>query len=119
LAAGTGFRAGEPRSLTPESFELAGDPPTVTVKAACSKHRRDDLQPIRPDLAAALGPWIASKAAGMPVFGNLTTHTASLIRHDLEAAGLASRDAATGTDGSARTAHRGRIGTDRGGRWME
>ena len=31
LALGTGFRAGELRSLTPASFDLDADPPTVTV----------------------------------------------------------------------------------------
>ena len=93
LAAGTGFRAGELRSLTPESFDLAADPSTVMVKAAYSKHRRDDVQPIRPDLAAALRPWVAGKPPGRPVFGNLTKHTAYLVRADLEAAGLPYRDA--------------------------
>ncbi len=82
MAAGTGFRANELRSLTPESFDLAADPPTVTVEAAYSKRRRDDIQPIRPDLAAALRSWIAGKAPGRPVFGNLTKHTVKLIRHD-------------------------------------
>ena len=76
MAAGTGFRANELRSLTPESFDLDADPPTVTVQAAYSKRRRDDVQPIRPDLADALRPWLASKAPGQPVFGNLTKHTA-------------------------------------------
>ncbi len=93
VAAGTGFRANELRSLTPESFDLDADPPTVTVKAAYSKRRRDDAQPIRPDLAEALRPWVASKAPGRPVFGDLTKHTANLIRRDLEAAGLPYRDA--------------------------
>jgi integrase len=82
VAAGTGFRANELRSLTPESFDLAADPPTVTVKAAYSKRRRHDEQPIRPDLAAALRPWVDGKAPGRPVFGNLTKHTVKLIRHD-------------------------------------
>jgi integrase len=77
VAAGTGFRANELRSLTPESFDLDAETPTVTVKAAYSKRRRDDAQPIRTDLAEALRPWVASKAPGRPVFGNLTKHTAS------------------------------------------
>ena len=37
VAAGTGFRANELRSLTPEPFDLATEPPTVTVKVAYSK----------------------------------------------------------------------------------
>ena len=93
VAAGTGFRANELRSLTPEAFDLTAEPPTVTVKAAYSKRRRDDAQPIRPDLAEAIGPWLASKAPGRPVFGTLTKHTAVLIRRDLEAAGIPYVDA--------------------------
>jgi integrase len=55
LAFGTGFRAKELRSLTPESFELDGDTPAVIV-AAYSKHRRQDRKPIRQDLADLLRP---------------------------------------------------------------
>jgi hypothetical protein len=93
LAMGTGFRANELRSLTPRSFNLDGDPPTVTVKAGCSKHRREDVQPIRSELANALRPWVASKPSGRPVFGKLTQHTAEMLRVDLEAAGLPYEDA--------------------------
>jgi len=93
LALGSGFRANELRSLTPESFQLDGEPPTVTVAAAYSKRRRDDVQPIRPDLAEALRPWLASKPDGRPVFGDLTKHTNLIIQADLEAAGIPYRDA--------------------------
>jgi hypothetical protein len=88
LAMGTGFRANELRTLTLEAFNLDGDPPTVTVKAAYSKHRRDDVQPIRDDLVAALRPWLAHRAPGQPLFGRLTQRTAEMLRHDLEAAGV-------------------------------
>ena len=37
VALGTGFRVKELRSLTPASFDLDGDPPTVTVAAAYSQ----------------------------------------------------------------------------------
>ena len=85
---GTGFRANELRSLRPEAFDLDGDPPTITVAAAYSKRRRDDMQPIRLDLADALRPWLSSKAPGQPVFGNLTKHTHEPIRSDLERVGI-------------------------------
>ena len=88
LAMGTGFRANELRTLTPEAFDLDGDPPTVTVKAAYSKRRRDDVQPIRTELADALRPWLAARAPGKPLFGKLTKHTADMLRHDLKAAGI-------------------------------
>ena len=47
LAVETGFRANELRTLTPEAFNLATDSPMITVKAAYSKRRREDVQPIR------------------------------------------------------------------------
>jgi site-specific recombinase XerC len=71
-AAGSGLRADELRTLTPESFDLDGDPPTVTVKAAFSKRRRDDVQPIPEWLVDRLRPWLARKAPGKPLFGRLT-----------------------------------------------
>jgi site-specific recombinase XerC len=92
LALGTGFRANELRSLTPEAFQLGADILTVTVAAAYSKRRRDDVQPIRPDLADALRPWLSTKLPGKHVFGNQTGHTSLMIRTDLEAAGIAYRD---------------------------
>ena len=54
-ALGTGFRAKELRSLMPASFNLDADPPTVTVEAAYSKHRRPDVQPIRPASRSCYG----------------------------------------------------------------
>jgi integrase len=88
VAAGTGFRRNELRTLTPESFNLDGDPPTVLVKAAFSKRRRDDVQPIPVALANRLRPWLATRPAGEPLFGRLTTRTAEMLRVDLEAAGV-------------------------------
>ncbi len=67
IAAGTGFRASEVASLTPESFDLDADTPTVTVQAGYSKRKRRDVQPIRDDLAEALRPWLANKPKGAPV----------------------------------------------------
>ena len=93
LALGTGFRAAELKSLTPESFALDDDPPMVTVRAGYSKRRREDAQPIRADLAAALRPWLASKPPRRPVFGGMTDHTALMIRKDLAAAGVPYKDA--------------------------
>jgi integrase len=62
VALGTGFRVNELRSLTPASFSLDSNPPTVTVEAAYSKRRRRDVQPIRRDLADLLGPWLEERA---------------------------------------------------------
>ena len=85
LAVGTGFRATELRSLTPGSFHLDTDRPSVTVQAADSKHRCRDTQPIRQDLADLLRPWLADKPGGTPVFG-VPERTAEMIRMDLRRA---------------------------------
>jgi len=92
IALGTGFRVGEIRSLTSRSFDLDRSTPTITVAAAYSKRRRDDAQPIRPDLAKLLIPWLEGKPPGSPIFGDLTKHTNLMIQADLEAAGIAYQD---------------------------
>jgi integrase len=85
LAAGTGFRAGELASLTPVSFDLGAEPPTVTIDAAYSKHRRKDVQPIRRDLADVLEPWLSERQPGQPVFA-MPDKPVKLVQADLDAA---------------------------------
>jgi len=85
LAIGTGFRARELASLTPESFDLDADTPTVTVIASHSKRRRDDVQPIRCDLAELLRPWLKNRPRGEPIL-RLPERTAKMLRADLQAA---------------------------------
>ena len=87
-AYGTGFRANELRSLTPESFNLDGQPPTITIRAGYSKHRREDIQPIRPDLADLLRAHLAGKPVGTPVF-NVPAKAFKLMQADCKAAGVA------------------------------
>lgn len=68
MAANTGLRASELASLTAASFDLAGDPATVTVEAAYSKHRRRDVLPLRADLVGRLCPVMSgfdSEASGV------------------------------------------------------
>ncbi len=86
LALGSGLRAKELRSLTPESFDLDSDPPALTLTAAHSKHRREDLQPIRRDLAELLRSWLAARPTGVPVFATLALKTARMLRSDLKVA---------------------------------
>lgn len=92
LAVETGLRARELRSLTPSSFDLDADPPTVSVHAAYSKHRRDDVLPIRPELAADLARYLAGRDAHSPVFADLPKMTARMLRADLHEAGISYRD---------------------------
>ena len=85
LALGTGFRAAELRSLTRASFDLASDPPAVTVQAAYSKRRRDDRQPIRADLADRLRAYLADRDVDGPVL-NVPERTGEMLRADLRRA---------------------------------
>ncbi len=85
VAVGTGFRKAEIGSLTPESFNLDSEPPTITVKAGFSKHRREDIQPIRQDLAGTLRTFIAGKPAGTPVFA-MPEKTCKVMQDDLASA---------------------------------
>jgi len=53
----TGLRRKELASLTPKSFAMASIPPTVTVEAACSKHRKQDILPLHPELVKTFSAW--------------------------------------------------------------
>jgi len=86
IAAGTGFRASEVSSITPESFDLDADTPTVTVEACYSKRKRRDVQPIRADLADLLRPWLATRPKGAPVSPLPDGKAALLLRADLAVA---------------------------------
>ena len=85
LATGTGFRAAELASLRSASFDLDADPPAITVKAAYSKRRRDDRQPIRPDLADELRPWLAERPVDTRVL-DLPDKLPPMLRADLRQA---------------------------------
>lgn len=54
VAMGTGLRASELASLTPQSFDLDSSTPTVTIEAKVEKARRGDVLPLPPDLVDLL-----------------------------------------------------------------
>lgn len=93
----TGFRAEEVRTLTRERFELSGDSPSITVAACYSKRGkrsgRDDVQPIRKDVAAALAAWLeeANPEPGAPVLA-VPVRTAEMLADDLARAGIPVKD---------------------------
>ena len=68
VAAYTGLRASELASLHPEDFNLGDAGPTVTVTAGYSKHRREDVIPLHPDLVRRLRPYLTAKPAGLLVW---------------------------------------------------
>ncbi len=93
VAVHTGLRRNELVSLTPRSFDLDGDPPTATVVAAYSKHRREDTIQIRPDLVDALRPWLAARSPFAPCWpGKWHRRAAKMLALDLDAAAVPYRD---------------------------
>jgi integrase len=93
LAAETGLRSSELRSLTRASFRLDGPCPTVTVLAGYSKRRREDVLPLRPELAKDLKAFLALKTPQAPVFTMPTRqHMIEVFRSDLAAAEIPYRD---------------------------
>ncbi len=81
----TGLRQKELGSLTPRSFDLKSDPPTVTLEAATSKHRKKDVLPLHPELAAALPEWLKGLKPSDKLFPNLERKKAWLmVKRDLE-----------------------------------
>ena len=97
LAIETGLRAGELRSLTRGSFDLAATRPTVTVQAAASKHRREDVLPLRPDTAAAIGELLALATPEAKAF-KVPGKTAKMLRADLAPARTAWLNAAASAE---------------------
>ncbi len=67
LAAETGLRAGEIRSLTRASFQL-DDQPVVTIAASYAKNRRQDSIPLRGVTVAAMADHLAGKLPAAPAF---------------------------------------------------
>ena len=99
LAAWTGFRKGELGSLTLRSLRLGEDPPTATVAACYSKHRREDTQVLHPELVRQLREWVATKRnlkPEQPLFpisgrvpGGVERKTHKMMERDI----MAARDA--------------------------
>ncbi len=83
----TGLRAAELGSLTRSSFRLDGEKPTVTVLAAYSKHRREDVLPLREATAAELALHLALKLPSAKAFA-MPARSAAMLREDLTAAGI-------------------------------
>lgn len=95
VAAETGLRASELRSLTRASFRLDGPEPSVTVAAGYSKRRREDQLPLRPATALALAAFLATKAPAARAFVMPgPTNVVKIWKTDLIAARQAWIDAA-------------------------
>ena len=87
VAGWTGLRAQELASLLPQSFDLDGAEPTVSVEASYSKHKREDVLPLRADLADLLRDWLRDKPADQRLWpGAWWNKAAGLVKADLAAA---------------------------------
>ena len=85
----TGLRRKEIASLTPRSFRLDASPPTVTVEAACSKHRRKDVLPLHPELVSELRGWLTPLKPDELLFPKLAKRrTWLMVKKDLERVGI-------------------------------
>ncbi len=83
LCMATGLRASELRSLTRDSFPA--DCSTVTVAAAYSKHRRQDVLHLPAWLSAQLVEWFAAGGGCWPF---PREHQGRVLQRDLKAAGV-------------------------------
>lgn len=87
LAMGTGLRGSELASLKSSSFNL--ELKTVTVEAAYSKRRREDVLPLPPFLIERLQEWLSGKNGLLfPGTWAKERRQAFMLRRDLKAAGI-------------------------------
>jgi site-specific recombinase XerC len=94
VALRTGLRRGELQSLMTRSFDFSVSPPTVTVEAAKSKHRRTDILPLSAEIAALLQPHLLIRSSGEPVWpGSWWRQASKMLARDLTDAGISGIDA--------------------------
>ena len=89
VALGTGLRASELASLTPQSFDIESAQGTVRILAKDEKARRGDTLPLPPDVAKLLREWLPSLASDAKLWpGQWAVHkwASKFVQHDLKAA---------------------------------
>jgi site-specific recombinase XerD len=85
----TGLRRKELASLTARSFALDASPPTVTIEATCSKHRRKDVLPLHPELVSQVRLWLQESTPTEKLFPQLDRRkTWRMVKQDLERVGI-------------------------------
>lgn len=89
LASYSGLRVSELASLTKEDLSL-DQFPVVTIRAAYSKHKRQDTLPLPQDVAEYLKGWLEKKTLSTPKLfpGTWVEKGARMIRLDLREAGI-------------------------------
>ncbi len=91
VAVNTGFRASELASLKIHNLSLDAKNPSIKVDAAYSKRRREDVQPIRKDVAEIIKNWLLSKGEHLSRESHLWPGTwhlraAKMLKDDLKEA---------------------------------
>ena len=85
----TGLRRRELGHLKKTNFKLDASPPTLTVRANISKHRKEDVIPINDDLVAMIKEWTIGFDDEQLLFPKLDKRkTWLMVKKDLEAAGI-------------------------------
>lgn len=85
LAIETGLRRNELKSLTVSSFDF--DKCTVKVAASYSKHRKEDILPLKKETALELKQYINNKLPNVKAF-KIPYKTANMLKEDLKAANI-------------------------------
>jgi integrase len=89
MAVETGLRWSELYSLAKSSFNFTGDTATVTIKARSAKNRKDDILPLRLELAADMKVHLEPLQPSDKAFpGMWEDKGADMVRIDLKAAGI-------------------------------
>jgi integrase len=91
-ALGTGIRAKELGSLTPNHFDFETDSPTVRIDATDEKSRRGDVLPLPADLVGILKPWIGTLPQNAPLWPGtwaVNKRAGKFMQCDLKRAGVA------------------------------
>ncbi|MHC5537080.1 tyrosine-type recombinase/integrase [Singulisphaera rosea] len=85
----TGLGRLELASLTPNSFKLDDEQPTLVVQASSSKHHRKDTLSMHPELVAMVREWTQDMEPDAPLFPRLARKkTYTMVQKDLERAGM-------------------------------
>jgi integrase len=82
----TGFRRNELGSITQRSFNFDTKPPQLTLAASFSKRRKNDVIPLRSDLAERIKSWLASRTKHKdqePLLRITNKRTGEMLKKDL------------------------------------
>lgn len=94
LACQTGMRAGDLRGLRVGDFDFENL--SVTVRASCSKNRKEKTLPLKPNTAAILKDFLKNRLPNVRAFGGtyrqLTARTSEMLQADLAEAKIPYKD---------------------------